>query len=330
MRRAPVPAWGMIGVVRVSPFPGSACVPGGRRVAARIAGEFTAAFHATPVSDTGGSLRTNSVFGFPPVAGTSSILVVLMLLGGSAEAQTAGEGQAPARSGSRLMRIGYLNLNAVYPNPEEYSVRQRLSMPLYDETADYDVRHVSPRRVPLDASAGVRVWSNLAVGVGVTYLRTRQSVDVRGTVPHPLFYDRPRQVRQQPDGFRRTEVAAHLQGSWTIPLAGRLDLALSAGPSFLFVKHDSVSAVAVQEVGAPYDQARAVATRAAVRKRVRGANVGVDLTYHFVARRNPGTLFWSAGIGIFARWTTATAAPEPDQPIEAGSLQAGAGLRFRF
>lgn len=322
-------------MARVSPFPGSACVPGGRLVVARIADEFTAAFHEDAGPDTGGSLRTKSGFGFPPVAGSSLILVVLMFFSGPAEAQTAEEErQAPARSGSRLMRIGYLNLNAVYPSPEEYAVRQRLSMPLYDETAAFDVRHVSSRRVPLDASAGLRVWSNLAVGVGVTYLRTRQGVDVRGTVPHPLFYDRPREVRQLPDGFRRTEVAAHLQGSWTIPLAGRLDLALSAGPSLLFVKHDSVSAIAVREVGAPYDQARTDVTRAAVRKRVPGANVGVDLTYHFIARRDPGTSFWTAGIGIFARWTTATAAPEPEfepeQAVETGSLQAGAGLRFRF
>lgn len=280
-------------------------------------------------------MRTKSGFGFPPVAGSSSILVVLMLLGGPAEAQTAEEErQASARSGSRLMRIGYLNLNAVYPSPEEYAVRQRLSMPLYDETAAFDVRHVSSRRVPLDASAGLRVWSNLAVGVGVTYLRARQGVDVRGTVPHPLFYDRPRDVRQLPDGFRRTEIAAHLQGSWTIPLADRLDLALSAGPSLLFVKHDRVSAITVREE-APYDQARLDVTRAGGRQRVPGANVGVDLTYHFIARRDPGTSFWTAGIGIFARWTTGTATLpepdfEPDQTIEAGGLQAGAGLRFRF
>lgn len=279
-------------------------------------------------------MRTKSGFGIPPVAGSSSILVALMLLGGPAEAQTAGERQASARSGSRLMRIGYLNLNAMYPS-REHAVSQSRSMALYDETADFDVRHAVSRRVPLDASVGFRVWSNLSVGVGATYLRTRQGVDVTGTVPHPLFYDRPRDVRQQPSGFRRTEIAAHLQAGWTIPLAGRLDLALSAGPSLLLVKHDSVSAIAVREVGAPYDQARTEVTRTAVRERVPGANVGVDLTYHFIARRNPGTVFWTAGIGIFARWTTGTAtlpepAFDPDQTIEAGGLQAGAGLRFRF
>lgn len=279
-------------------------------------------------------MRTKSGFGIPPVAGSSSILVVLMLLGGPAEAQTAGEMQTSARSGSRLMRIGYLNLNAMYPS-REHAVSQSRSMALYDETADFDVRHAVSRGVPLDASVGLRVWSNLSVGVGATYLRTGQGVDVRGTVPHPLFYDRPRDAREQPSGFRRTDIAAHLQAGWTFPLAGRLDLALSAGPSLLFVKHDSVSAIAVREVGAPYDQARTEVTRAAVRERVPGANVGVDLTYHFIARRNPGSVFWTAGIGIFARWTTGTAAlPEPEfepaQTIEAGGLQAGAGLRFRF
>ena len=231
-----------------------------------------------------------------------------------------------------MLETGYLNLNAAYLTGD-HSLSQRLSMPLYDETAVGDVRHASSPRVGLDAAVGLRVWSNLAVGVGGTHFRTRSGVNVTGTVPHPLFYHRPREVREQPSGFGGAEIGLHLHAAWTFRIAERLDIALSAGPSLFRVELDRVSALDAREVGAPYDQVHADVSRASVRKQMPGANLGIDLTYHLVRSLEPGALFWTAGVGIFARWTRGTSALEefgPDETFEAGGLQAGAGLRFRF
>lgn len=267
--------------------------------------------------------------GLRPLTGSgSSVLVVLMLFGGPAGAQSPEEAQPR----TRLMQVGYLNLNAGY-QAAEHSLSQRLSLPLYDETAALDVRHVSSADMALDAAVGLRMWRSLAVGLGVTHYRTRNDVEVTGTLPHPLFYDRPREATHHPDGFDRTEIGVHLQAAWTISMADRIDVALSAGPSLFLAELDRVSAIDAREVGRPYDDVQADYGRASVRKQVPGVNVGVDLTYHLIRRLEPGTLFWTAGVGVFVRWTMGTASLDefgPDQTIETGGLQGGAGLRFRF
>jgi len=256
--------------------------------------------------------------------------VVLMLLGGTAGAQSPEEARAPELR--RPMERVYLNLDAAY-HSEEHLLVQRLSTPLYDETRTFEARHASPVGVGFGAALGVRVWNNLAVGLGGSYFRIRNAVDVAGHVPHPLFYRRPRETEHQPGGFDRTEVGVHLQVVWTIRLADRLDVALSAGPSVFRVELDRVSTIRTDEVGPPYDAVRVDIGRALARKDLAGANAGIDLTYHLFRSMEPGASFWAAGVGIFVRWTTGTSAlPEfgPDETIEVGGLQVGAGLRFRF
>ena len=266
--------------------------------------------------------------------GRCSIPVVLLLVlsGGPTEAQTVEEREVSRRPRAELLETGYLNVNVAHWS-DERSLSQRLSSDLYNETAVFDVRHASPTGVGLDGAIGLRVWNNLAVGLGVAHVRVRSRVDVTGTVPHPLFYGRPREAQHQPGGFGRAELGIHLHAAWTIRLADRLDLTLSAGPSLFRVKQDRVSGIDAIEAGSTYDEVQVDVSRASVRKQVSGANIGMDLTYHLARNLEPGTLFWTAGVGIYARWTMGTSALTefgPDQAIEVGGLQAGVGLRFRF
>ena len=176
----------------------------------------------------------------------------------------------------------------------------------------------------------------LAVGVGLTYSRTTHGVDATGTVPHPLFYNQPRELELQLGGFNRTDLGIHLHAAWIIRLAGRLDLALSAGPSLLAVEIDRLDPVSdafdVRET-APYNEVQLHFGRESVQERVPAASVGIDLTYHFYRSLTPAALFWTAGIGVFARWTMPISPlPEfgPDETLDVGGLRAGGGLRFRF
>ena len=234
------------------------------------------------------------------------------------------------------MEVGYFNLNAMYPIEDHHALSQRVPLTVYEEEAVFDFRRAMPSRVGLDGAVGLRVWSNLAVGLGVTYSSAATDVDVTGSVPHPLFHNRPREAEGRLGGFNRTELGIHPHAAWTFPLAGRLDLAFSAGPSLLAVEIDranpDVGAFSLHET-APYDTVQFDFGRESVQKRVLGASVGVDLTCHFIRSLEPGALFWTAGIGVFVRWTTATSAlPEfgSDETLDVGGLRAGAGLRFRF
>ena len=282
-----------------------------------------------------GSLRTNKFglgSGLRSVSRKCSILVVLISFGGATGAQTPEGTQASSRPRTRLMEGGYVNLSALHQRGE-HLLMQRLSEPRYDETAVFDIHHAAAAPVAWDAALGLRLWSNLSVGLGATYIRNRNGIDVLGAVPHPLVFDRHREVRLQPGGFDRTDIGVHLQAAWTVRMADRLDLALSAGPSLFRVELDRVSRIDVSEVRPPYEVVQTEISRAFVRKDLPGVNVGVDLTYHLVRSLQPGAIFWTTGLGVFVRWTMGTSALAefgPDETIEVGGLQSGVGLRFRF
>ncbi len=262
-----------------------------------------------------------------------SILLCPALVGGAAEAQTVQETQASQRSRGRLMEVGYLNLDAVYSSGV-HAVSQHVSRLVYDEPAGFDFRYATPYRIGLDAAAGLRLWSNLSIGLGVTRSSAVTEVDAAGVVPHPLFFHQPREAELRLDGFNRTELGIRLHAAWTIPLADRFDVTFSAGPSLSLVDIDRAVPdwLDVRET-TPYNDVQFDFGRESVRKRVPGATFGVDLTCHFLRRLDPGALFWTAGIGVFARWTTGTSAlPEfgPDETLDVGGLRFGGGMRFRF
>ena len=260
-------------------------------------------------------------------------VISLLLLTGTMVAQTPEQaGGSEPRRESRLMARGYLNVNAAYQGGRRSST-ERNAMPLYGETAVFDTSYAASGSEGGDAGAGLRVWRNVAIGFGVTRYRARIGVDVTAYVPHPLYFNRPREWQHQPEGYQRTELGVHLHAVWTIRLADRLDIALSAGPSFFVVDRDRVSGFVIEPSGTNYGAFQIAANRTADRHRLLGANAGIDLTYHFVTRLEPGGLFWTAGIGVYGRWSQAMRQLGDSSPgglHEAGGAQGGVGLRFRF
>src|SRR5437867_12813996 len=53
----------------------------------------------------------------------------------------------------------------------------------------------------IDVAGGARVWRQLAVGVGVTRFSTSTPATLKGTVPHPFFFNRLRAVSGDVDGL---------------------------------------------------------------------------------------------------------------------------------
>ena len=86
----------------------------------------------------------------------------------------------------------YSNINGGYQQGTSFT--ELLSETLYDETATYTSTHSIPDGTFFDGAAGVRFWKNLAFGVAVSSSSTSGSAQGVGSVPHPLFYSRPRTV----------------------------------------------------------------------------------------------------------------------------------------
>ena len=205
------------------------------------------------------------------------------------------------------------------------SFSETLSATIYDETATYGVNHESGGGGFFDISGGVRVWRNLAAGLGVTRFAATSGAAVTGSIPHPLFYGRPRTGSFYRTDLEHTETGIHLQAVWVVPVTDQIDVSVFGGPSFFNVGQSVITNLTPAEVGAPFDTVAITgASTSTVSERAVGGNVGVDITY-LVTERYGG--------GLFVRWAGASVdipASGGSPSIDVGGTQFGIGLRARF
>jgi hypothetical protein len=115
-----------------------------------------------------------------------------------------------------------------------------LAAPGYTSTAVFKV-HAEDATLSADATVGigpafgarggVRVWKNLAIGGGLEFTSTGQSLDVTGSLPHPFLFNQPRDVEGTASGLARVETMAAVEVSWLVALARRVDMFVFAGPA---------------------------------------------------------------------------------------------------
>jgi hypothetical protein len=143
-------------------------------------------------------------------------------------------------------------------------------------------------------------------------------------LPHPLFFNRKREVSGEVTGLGYKENAEHVDlvlhttsGSW--------DLALLGGVSFFQVETDLIDRVQYNHTY-PYDTATVTGTtQATVKDSPIGFNVGAMVDYRV------GKHF---AIGATARFSRATVKLEEledaSAELDAGGFQVGAGIRVIF
>lgn len=175
-----------------------------------------------------------------------------------------------------------------------------------------------------------RVYKNLTVGVGYHQETNTSESALTGSIPHPIFFNRPRTFpagTTQP-GLERRENATHLTLGWIVPIGASLDVLVSAGPSFFRLQEDVVSEIEVFEKGGAYTEVVVDPTVALQKRSAMGYNVAADVTY----------IFWQndsvrLGGGGFVRYTGATSDVRllaNDVETKVGGIQFGFGARLRF
>ncbi len=199
------------------------------------------------------------------------------------------------------------------------------SATIYGETAMYGVNHESGVGGFFDISGGVRVWRNLAAGLGVTRFSTASGATVTGSIPHPLFLNQLRTATFARSDLNHTETGIHLQAVWVVPVTDQISVSVFGGPSFFSVEQGLITSVTFAEIEAPFfEVAITGASTSIVSERAVGGNVGVDITYLVVEQ---------LGGGFFVRYAGASLdvpAGGGAQAIDVGGVQFGIGLRARF
>jgi hypothetical protein len=219
---------------------------------------------------------------------------------------------------------GYVTFNAGF-QPKTPDLTDTSRFDLYAETATVDMRYPGKEGIVFDGGAGMRLWKRLGAGVSASYRTSESRLTVSGSLPHPFFIDRPRTFDGETSGIARTETGVHLQALYFVPSRGRWRVVLGAGPSY-FSAEQELADEARYDDEYPHDEVtfRDPVVRVFSGSKI-GFNVGGDVTFLFGRR---------FGVGGLVRYAAATIDLDgPDNrriDLDAGGLQAGAGVRILF
>jgi hypothetical protein len=154
-------------------------------------------------------------------------------------------------------------------------------------------------------SAGAGAMLSPTFGIGGSLERSTASTPVAftGAIPHPLFFERPRNISADISGLKREELALHAELRAVWPVHPRVQLAVVGGPSLFRVSQRIVSDFTYTQ-SYPYDEAQF-----ATSETVMGIGVKVSMSR-----------------------TTLDLPIDDDREaeVEAGGLITGIGLRLRF
>jgi len=221
---------------------------------------------------------------------------------------------APAQAQMRWTDRGFVAVDGgVQAGSHDFNTSDTFS--LYGEDATLTTKQRSKGGGLFDVRAGYRVWRNLAIGAGFSWTQSKGDITIQGSIPHPFFTDQFRDVSLTQVDAQHTESAVHLSGTWMVPVTDKVDVGVSAGPSILFVKHDTVPALQIGEPGPT-----AVATITEESETTVGFHAGVDVRYMLNSR---------VGVGGLARYTWGKVDLSTGQ-LTVGGMQLGGGLRLRF
>lgn len=235
-------------------------------------------------------------------------LVLAMLI-------AAGAANASAQTQPPPANLGFLNVNfGAQPGSRDVGTNQ--SFPLYGETATFTTAQTNGSGGMFDITAGYKVRPSFGVAVGFSNFSNSSDATVSTSIPDPLIFDRPRASTTTISGLDHSERGIHLQAVWFVPVTDKIDVALSAGPSFIMVKQDLVSSITV-----PTGTQTANLNVTEEKETGVGANIGVDGTY--LVTRN-------FGVGAFLRYAGAKVDVGPVEGLSVGGFQAGGGVRVRF
>ena len=199
------------------------------------------------------------------------------------------------------------------------------TFPLFVETATINTSYTVPKGKLFDGGLMYRLAGNFGVGVALSSFSERHDAAVTGSIPHPFFFNTPRQLTGTATSLERSEFAANIQVAYLYQ-SRRYEVVISGGPTVFRVSQDLVSNATYTDAY-PHDTVTFTsATTVKGEGTKTGFNIGADIGYK---------LSRSVGVGGLARFSRATLSlpltgSASDVSVDAGGLQVAGGVRFYF
>lgn len=192
------------------------------------------------------------------------------------------------------------------------------------EIATIAATHHVKTTVDFNVGGAVRIAGGLWAGAQYAMADMKPSAAIAAIVPHPLLFNAPRTVQGSTPGVEHDEHNVHVDAMYVLPLHA-MDVTVMAGPTYFSLRQDFVTHVDVIEVY-PFDTATfASATTTRLSRSAVGYNAGVDVS-RLLSRR--------VGVGGLVRYSRGRVkfgtATVNRVTVQAGGLEAGAGIRIRF
>jgi opacity protein-like surface antigen len=220
---------------------------------------------------------------------------------------------------------GYLGFSGLYQTSTT-TFDEQSTFALNQEQATVSASHEIDATPVFELSGGGRVYKNLGFGFAFSYFQNKNNAQIQASLPHPFFFEQPRNVSGEATDLKREEFGVHLDAMVLLPLTERFQVTIFGGPSFFRVRQELVSGVRFSEAY-PYDEAEFAGvdkTPSEWQWSKVGYNVGAEASVYFSRY---------LGIGVSVRHSDGDV--EFDRPagpleVKAGGTQVGAGLRVRF
>ncbi len=243
---------------------------------------------------------------------TTRILLALALV--AAVAPTAGAQPAAPR--------GLVTINGGLQSPSR-TFNDSFTFEVNVEDATVRTEYEVKSGPFFDGGFSVRLFGPIGAGVAFSRFSRTETTAVSGTIPHPFFFDRDRDISGEAS-VKRNETAIHAQLVAFVPAGNRVLVVLSAGPSFFTVEQGLVTGVAYDE-SYPFDEAsyRSATVRLERQQKV-GFNAGADVTVRL------GGSFGVGGMVRYAATTVDFTIDDRTLSLDAGGLQVAGGIRIMF
>ncbi len=197
----------------------------------------------------------------------------------------------------------------------------------FDETGTLEVERSSGSGGLFDLAAGMRVVGNLAVGLAFSVFETTEDISGRGTVPSPLFFDRPRSVTFEATGLKRRELGIHVSAVYLYPVSDRILVSFFGGPSVFQLRQGLVRDIELgPETDAPLFESVDVSSVVidSVRNWGIGGHAGVEGTFLLTSQLGVSGFF------RFAAGAVDLTSGDTSRSVDVGGAQLGGGLKLFF
>lgn len=177
----------------------------------------------------------------------------------------------------------------------------------------------------LDLMGGGRVWRSVGVGVGFSYYQKQTPAQVTASVPHPFYFNQPRQASFTTQNLKREEIGIYFPVLWMPEFGGPVKIMVFGAPAFYRTELQAVSDASLSEAY-PFDTVAITGVTTTTKNGTSfGYNVGVDVAF-MIGR--------TIGVGGAVHYGQAAISFKNDGNVttngDAGGLQFLFGLRSKF